>query len=109
MKINNLKKLKYVRNPQQKVIHFTEAKQAKTEEVLNDNHDNVDNLQINNVNEKKFCEYYKDSLLLSHVLLNLFSNDELYNYFIIKLSILFMTFPINLNCNIFFFTEQQIN
>ena len=97
------------RNPQQKVIHFTEAKQAKTEEVLNDNHDNVDNIQIENDNyEKNFCEYYKESLLLSHVLLNLFSNDELYNYFIIKLSILFMTFPINLTCNIFFFTEQQI-
>ena len=72
------------RNPQQKVIHFTEAKQAKTEEVLNDNHDNADNIQIENDNyEKNFCEYYKESLLLSHVLLNLFSNDELYNYFII--------------------------
>ena len=73
------------RNPQQKESRF-KTKPAGTEEVINTNNANSNNVQIENDNYKQnFCEYYKDSLLLSHVLLNLFSNEELYNYFIIKL------------------------
>ena len=58
--------------------------------------------------KRHFCGYYCDILLVSHIILNVFFRQSDYNLFIVKLGLLFMTFPINLTFNIFFFTNEKI-
>ena len=54
------------------------------------------------------CTYYGSILVTSHVILNVFGRPNDYNLFSVKLGLLFMTFPINLTFNIFFFTSKSI-
>jgi len=58
--------------------------------------------------KRTFCEYYGNILLFSHIILNVFFRHNDYNLFVVKLGLLFMTFPINLTMNIFFFTNKTI-
>ena len=57
---------------------------------------------------RSFCGYYCNILLISHIILNVFFRRKDYNLFVVKLGLLFMTFPINLTFNIFFFTNEKI-
>ena len=57
---------------------------------------------------RSFCRYYGSILLFSHIILNVFFRHNDYNLFTVKLGLLFMTFPINLTMNIFFFTNKNI-
>ena len=58
--------------------------------------------------DRTFCQYYGSILLFSHIVLNVFFHHEDYNLFTVKLGLLFMTFPINLTCNLFFYTNKSI-
>ena len=58
--------------------------------------------------KRTFCQYYGNILLFSHIILNVFFMLNDYNLFVVKLGLLFMTFPINLTMNIFFFTNKNI-
>ena len=58
--------------------------------------------------KRSFCGYYCNILLISHIILNVFFRRKDYNLFVVKLGLLFMTFPINLTFNIFFFTNEKI-
>ena len=58
--------------------------------------------------KRNFCVYYGNILLSSHIILSVFFRQNDYNLFIIKLGLLFMTFPININFNILFFTSKNI-
>ena len=46
--------------------------------------------------------------MFSHIILNVFFRQNDYNLFEVKLGLLFMTFPINLTFNIFFYTNKSI-
>ena len=58
--------------------------------------------------KRNFCSYYCNVLVESHIILNVFCRQSDYNLFVVKLGLLFMTFPINLTFNIFFFTNKSI-
>ena len=58
--------------------------------------------------KRNFCIYYGNILISSHIILNVFFSHNDYNLFTVKLGLLFMTFPINLTFNIFFFTNKKI-
>ena len=58
--------------------------------------------------KRSFCSYYCNMLLVSHIILNVFCRQSDYNLFVVKLGLLFMTFPINLTFNILFFTNKSI-
>ena len=58
--------------------------------------------------KRSFCSYYCNVLLISHIILNVFCRQSDYNLFVVKLGLLFMTFPINLTFNILFFTNKDI-
>ena len=58
--------------------------------------------------KRNFCLYYCNILAISHIILNLFFRQSDYNLFVVKLGLLFMTFPINLTFNSFFFTNEKI-
>ena len=58
--------------------------------------------------KRSFCRYYGSILFFSHIILNVFFRHNDYNLFTVKLGLLFMTFPINLTMNIFFFTNRNI-
>ena len=70
----------------------------------------LNELPLSKANEDKrsFCTYYGNILLFSHIVLNVFFIHNDYNLFVVKLGLLFMTFPINLTMNIFFFTNKNI-
>ena len=58
--------------------------------------------------KRGFCAYYGNILTFSHIILNVFFRFNDYNLFIVKLGLLFMTYPINLTFNIFFYTNKSI-
>ena len=58
--------------------------------------------------KRGFCKYYWNILMFSHIILNVFFRHNDYNLFTVKLGLLFMTFPINLTFNIFFYTNKAI-
>ena len=58
--------------------------------------------------KRGFCTYYGNILMFSHIILNVFFRQNDYNLFIVKLGLLFMTFPINLTFNILFYTNKSI-
>ena len=58
--------------------------------------------------KRSFCSYYLSVLMISHIILNVFFRHKDFNLFTVKLGLLFMTFPINLTFNIFFFTNKSI-
>ena len=58
--------------------------------------------------KRSFCKYYCYILLSSHIILNILFIHNDYNLFIVKLGLLFMTYPINLTFNIFFYTNKSI-
>ena len=58
--------------------------------------------------KRSFCSYYCNVLLVSHIILNVFCRQSDYNLFVVKLGLLFLTFPINLTFNILFFTNKSI-
>ena len=58
--------------------------------------------------KRLFCEYFGNILLFSHIILNVFFRHNDYNLFVVKLGLLFMTFPINITMNLFFFTNKNI-
>ena len=58
--------------------------------------------------KRNFCVYYCNILFISHIILNVFFRHRDYNLFVVKLGLLFMTFPINLTFNIFFFTNEKL-
>ena len=58
--------------------------------------------------KRHFCSYYCNILLVSHIILNVFCRQSDYNLFVVKLGLLFLTFPINLTFNILFFTNKSI-
>ena len=73
--------------------------------------DELNELPIDKVlkyDNRSFCRYYGSILIFSHIILNVFFRHNDYNLFTVKLGLLFMTFPINLTMNIFFFTNKNI-
>ena len=58
--------------------------------------------------KRGFCKYYWNILMFSHIILNVFFRHNDYNLFSVKLGLLFMTFPINLTFNIFFYTNKSM-
>ena len=58
--------------------------------------------------KRSFCKYYWNILNFSHIILNVFFRHNDYNLFAVKLGLLFMTIPINLTFNIFFYTNKSI-
>ena len=58
--------------------------------------------------KRSFCRYYINILFYSHIILSVFFRFGDFNLFTVKLGLFFMTFPINLTMNIFFFTNESI-
>ena len=58
--------------------------------------------------KRNVCKLYWNALKTGHVIINLFCRDDDNNLVIIKISLLFILFPINLTFNIFFFTSKNI-
>ena len=58
--------------------------------------------------KRSFCKYYKDMISISHIILFIFFNNADYNLLSVKISFFFISFPINLTFNIFFYTNKTI-
>ena len=58
--------------------------------------------------KRSFCGYYRNILFYSHIILTVFFRRNDFNLFTVKLGLLFMTIPISLTMNIFFFTSESI-
>ena len=58
--------------------------------------------------KRSFCGYYGNILFYSHIILTVFFRRNDFNLNTVKLALLFMTFPISLTMNIFFFTSESI-
>ena len=57
---------------------------------------------------RNVCRLYWNALKTGHILINLFCRNDDNNLVIIKISLIFILFPINLTFNIFFFTSKNI-
>ena len=82
-----------------------EKKSKKTQiyEYENDELNELPFKKARKYDKRGFCKYYWNILMFSHIILNVFFRHNDYNLFTVKLGLLFMTFPINLTMNIFFF------
>ena len=91
-----------------------EKKSEKEEEInelyeINDDDLNEFNFKTAIKRDKRnVCKLYWNALKTGHVIINLFCRDDDNNLVIIKISLLFILFPINLTFNIFFFTSKNI-
>ena len=87
-----------------------EKKSKKTQiyEYENDELNELPFKKARKYDKRGFCKYYWNILMFSHIILNVFFRHNDYNLFTVKLGLLFMTFPINLTFNIFFYTNKNI-
>ena len=89
----------------------TDGKKSDTPEIYERTVDEINELPLKDAKEndkRGFCRYYWDILKFSHIILNLILRWDDFNIFTVKLGLLFMTFPINLTFNIFFFTNKKM-
>ena len=89
----------------------TDGKKIDTPEIYERTVDEINELPLKDAKEndkRGFCRYYWDILKFSHIILNLILRWDDFNIFTVKLGLLFMTFPINLTFNIFFFTNKKM-
>ena len=89
----------------------TDGKKSNTPEIYERTVDEINELPLKDAKEndkRGFCRYYWDILKFSHIILNLILRWDDFNIFTVKLGLLFMTFPINLTFNIFFFTNKKM-
>ena len=85
-----------------------EKKKAKIDEYGDDEMNELPFSDFLEYDDRSFCRYYLSVLMISHIILNVFFRHKDFNLFTVKLGLLFMTFPINLTFNIFFFTNKNI-
>ena len=86
-------------------------KKSEFSQIYKYNSDELNELPLKKAkkhDKRSFCKYYWDILQFSHIILNVFLRYNDYNLFVVKLGLLFMTFPINLTFNIFFYTNKTI-
>ena len=86
-------------------------KEEKNKQIYEFESDELNELPFDQAIEhdkRSFCRYYGNILFFSHIILMVFFRHRDFNLFTVKLGLLFMTFPINLTMNIFFFTNESI-
>ena len=86
-------------------------KKSKKTQIYDYENDELNELPFKKArkyDKRGFCKYYWNILMFSHIILNVFFRHNDYNLFTVKLGLLFMTFPINLTFNIFFYTNKNI-
>ena len=86
-------------------------KKSENSQLYEYESDELNELPLNKAikyDKRTFCEYLGNILLFSHIILNVLFLHNDYNLFVVKLGLLFMTFPINLTMNLFFFTNKKI-
>ena len=86
-------------------------KEEKDKQIYEFESDELNELPFDQAIEhdkRSFCRYYGNILFFSHIILMVFFRHRDFNLFTVKLGLLFMTFPINLTMNIFFFTNESI-
>ena len=86
-------------------------KKSDKSQIYKYNSDELNELPLDKAikhDDRTFCKYYWEILKFSHIILNVFLRYNDYNLFVVKLGLLFMTFPINLTFNIFFYTNKTI-
>ena len=89
----------------------TSDKDKDKDQLYDYDDDELNEMPIDKVlkyDNRSFCRYYGSILVFSHIILNVFFRHNDYNLFTVKLGLLFMTFPINITMNIFFFTNKNI-
>ena len=93
-------------------INFKDLeKKSENSQLYEYESDELNELPLNKAikyDKRTFCEYLGNILLFSHIILNVLFLHNDYNLFVVKLGLLFMTFPINLTMNLFFFTNKKI-
>ena len=93
-----------------------DKKKKKNEDKNSDQIYDYENDELNELpldkalklDNRPFCVYYGNRLLYSHIITNVFFRFNDYNLFVVKFGLFFMTFPINLTMNIFFFTNKSM-
>jgi hypothetical protein len=94
-----------------KITEDDEEKKTKKTQIYDYENDELNELPFKRArkyDKRGFCKYYWNILMFSHIILNVFFRHNDYNLFTVKLGLLFMTFPINLTFNIFFYTNKNI-
>ena len=89
----------------------TDGKKSDRPQIYEETVDEINEMSLKDAKDKDtrgFCRYYWDILQFSHIILNLILRWDDFNIFTVKLGLLFMTFPINLTFNIFFFTNKKM-
>ena len=88
-----------------------EAEKKEVNELYDVNDDDLNEYSFRTAcrrDKRNVCRLYWNALKTGHVLINLFCRNDDNNLVIIKISLIFMLFPINLTFNIFFFTSKNI-
>ena len=91
--------------------NIQEDEKSENSQLYNYENDELNDLPFEKAlkyDKRSFCKYYGYILLSSHIILNVLFIHNDYNLFVVKLGLLFMTFPINLTMNIFFYTSKSI-
>jgi len=91
--------------------NIQEDEKSENSQLYNYENDELNDLSFEKAlkyDKRSFCKYYGYILLSSHIILNVLFIHNDYNLFVVKLGLLFMTFPINLTMNIFFYTSKSI-
>ena len=92
-------------------LYTNDDKISETSQIYEYNSDELNELSLDKAikfDKRSFCAYYGNILMFSHIILNVFFRHNDYNLFVVKLGLLFMTFPINLTFNTFFYTNKSI-
>ena len=110
-KEQELTKYKSTSTDKQSSQYTQDDKKSETSQIYKYNSDELNTLPLNKAiffDKRSFCHYYGNIIMISHIILNVFFRRNDYNLFVVKLGLLFMTFPINLTFNIFFYTNKSI-
>ena len=103
-----VKKQKDDKKPEKEANDETNSKKTQIYDYENDELNELPFRKALKYDKRGFCKYYWNILMFSHIILNVFFRHNDYNLFAVKLGLLFMTFPINLTFNIFFYTNKSI-
>ena len=97
--------------PEEKEKDKKKNEDKNSEQIYDYENDELNELPLDKalkLDKRPFCVYYGNILLYSHIITNVFFRFNDYNLFVIKFGLFFMTFPINLTMNIFFFTNKSM-
>ena len=86
-------------------------KKTENSQIYEYDDDELDEMPLEKAikyDKRNLFQYYWNILFSNHIILYVFFLHNDYNLFTIKLSLLLMSFPINIAMNIFFYTNENI-